>query len=125
MRDSTLSYFGSGIQKCVRRRHAEIDKRWVEILKHFKNEHFPYDNLVIFVEFTLCCPGTNEVEKDFSVGNDFWKSVTETSRNISARVIERDTSGEINYFLEDSRGFRTHQHGRQWRQNGRKPGLQK
>ncbi|GFV17542.1 hypothetical protein TNCV_4028721 [Trichonephila clavipes] len=29
----------------------------------------------------------------------------ETSRNITARVIERDTSGEIYYFLEDSRGF--------------------
>ncbi|GFU65110.1 hypothetical protein TNCV_1162981, partial [Trichonephila clavipes] len=28
----------------------------------------------------------------------------ETSRNITARVIERDTSGEIYYFLEDSRG---------------------
>ncbi|GFU59466.1 hypothetical protein TNCV_1177131 [Trichonephila clavipes] len=39
----------------------------------------------------------------------------ETSRNIAARVIERDTSGEIYYFLEDSRGFRT----RQQRQNGR------
>ncbi|GFX80381.1 transposable element Tcb1 transposase [Trichonephila clavipes] len=33
-------------------------------------------------------------------------------RNITPRVIERDTSGEI-YFLKDSRGFRTHQHGRQ------------
>ncbi|GFY27383.1 hypothetical protein TNCV_2070031 [Trichonephila clavipes] len=31
------------------------------------------------------------------------QSVTETSRNITARVIERDTSGEIYYFLEDSR----------------------
>ncbi|GFV49852.1 hypothetical protein TNCV_1391341 [Trichonephila clavipes] len=38
--------------------------------------------------------------------------VTETFRNISSRVIERDTSGEI-YFLEDSRGFRTCQHGRE------------
>ncbi|GFT90011.1 hypothetical protein TNCV_3238421 [Trichonephila clavipes] len=37
----------------------------------------------------------------------------ETSRNIAARVIERDTSGEIYYFLEDSRGFRTRQNGRQ------------
>ncbi|GFT02623.1 hypothetical protein TNCV_1488151 [Trichonephila clavipes] len=41
------------------------------------------------------------------------KSATETSRNITARVIERDTSGEIYYFLEDSRGFRTRQHGHQ------------
>ncbi|GFW63840.1 transposable element Tc3 transposase [Trichonephila clavipes] len=32
---------------------------------------------------------------------------------ITARVIERDTSGEIYYFLEDSRGFRTRQQGRQ------------
>ncbi|GFV82235.1 hypothetical protein TNCV_2791331 [Trichonephila clavipes] len=37
----------------------------------------------------------------------------ETSRNITARVIERDTSGEIYYFLEDSRAFRTSQHGHQ------------
>ncbi|GFX20477.1 hypothetical protein TNCV_3488341 [Trichonephila clavipes] len=29
----------------------------------------------------------------------------ETSRNITARVIERDTSGWIYYFLEDSEGF--------------------
>ncbi|GFY20734.1 hypothetical protein TNCV_1119681 [Trichonephila clavipes] len=40
--------------------------------------------------------------------------------NITARVIERGTSGEnYYYFLEDSRGFRTRQHGRQRRQNGR------
>ncbi|GFW83643.1 hypothetical protein TNCV_2204921 [Trichonephila clavipes] len=30
---------------------------------------------------------------------------TETSRNITACVIERDTSGDMYYFLEDSRGF--------------------
>ncbi|GFT62323.1 hypothetical protein TNCV_4717211 [Trichonephila clavipes] len=41
------------------------------------------------------------------------ESAIETSRNIAARVIERDTSGEIYYFLEDSRGLRTRQHGRQ------------
>ncbi|GFW41405.1 hypothetical protein TNCV_464961 [Trichonephila clavipes] len=34
-------------------------------------------------------------------------------RNIIARVIECDISGEIHYFLEDSRGFRTRQHGHQ------------
>ncbi|GFT38011.1 hypothetical protein TNCV_1814881 [Trichonephila clavipes] len=43
--------------------------------------------------------------------------VTETSRNITARVIERDTSGEIYYILQDSRGFRTRQHGHQSHQN--------
>ncbi|GFU97386.1 hypothetical protein TNCV_4741981 [Trichonephila clavipes] len=37
----------------------------------------------------------------------------ENSRNITARVIERDTSGEIHYVLDESRGFRTRQHGRQ------------
>ncbi|GFX96382.1 transposable element Tc3 transposase [Trichonephila clavipes] len=46
-------------------------------------------------------------------------SAIETSRNITARAIERDTSGEI-YFLEDSRGFQTCQLGRQCRKNGRK-----
>uniref|UniRef100_T1HNF9 HAT C-terminal dimerisation domain-containing protein n=1 Tax=Rhodnius prolixus TaxID=13249 RepID=T1HNF9_RHOPR len=55
--------------------HVEIDKRWVEIFNHFKNEHIPYENLVIPVEFTLCCPGTNAaVERVFSMGNDFWLS---------------------------------------------------
>ncbi|GFT01472.1 hypothetical protein TNCV_269911 [Trichonephila clavipes] len=33
-------------------------------------------------------------------------------KNITARVIERNVKGEIHYFLEESRGFRTHQHGR-------------
>ncbi|GFT43506.1 integrase_H2C2 domain-containing protein [Trichonephila clavipes] len=41
------------------------------------------------------------------------KGAIETSRNITVRVIERDTSGEMYYFLEDSRGFRTHQNGHQ------------
>ncbi|GFW78667.1 hypothetical protein TNCV_4260901 [Trichonephila clavipes] len=39
---------------------------------------------------------------------DSVKGVAETSRNITAR----DISGEIHYLLEDSRGFRTRQHGR-------------
>ncbi|GFS86716.1 hypothetical protein TNCV_2407291 [Trichonephila clavipes] len=53
------------------------------------------------------------------------KGTTETSRNITTRVIERDTSGEIYYFLEDSRGFRTRQsrkNGRQSHQIGRQLG---
>ncbi|GFV62926.1 hypothetical protein TNCV_5084091 [Trichonephila clavipes] len=33
--------------------------------------------------------------------------VAETSRNITTR----DVCGEIHYLLEDSKGFRTHQHG--------------
>ncbi|GFX42731.1 hypothetical protein TNCV_2196881 [Trichonephila clavipes] len=33
------------------------------------------------------------------------QSAAETSGNITARVIERDTSGEIYYLLKDSRGF--------------------
>ncbi|GFY33738.1 hypothetical protein TNCV_4594501 [Trichonephila clavipes] len=37
----------------------------------------------------------------------------ETSRNITARVIERDVSGPLHKFLEEFRGFRTRQHRRQ------------
>ncbi|GFT52947.1 hypothetical protein TNCV_1460471 [Trichonephila clavipes] len=37
----------------------------------------------------------------------------ETSRNITAHVIERDVNGENHYFLEEYRGFRTRQHGHQ------------
>ncbi|GFV48405.1 hypothetical protein TNCV_3026751 [Trichonephila clavipes] len=38
-----------------------------------------------------------------------------TTRNITARVIERDVSGPLHKFLEESRGFRTRQHGHQSR----------
>ena len=47
----------------------------MEIFNHFKNEHIPYENLDIIVEFTLCCPGTNAaIERIFSISNDFWTS---------------------------------------------------
>ncbi|GFW04832.1 hypothetical protein TNCV_4880671 [Trichonephila clavipes] len=52
----------------------------------------------------------------------FVTGATETSRNMTVRVIERDISVEIHYFLEDSRGFRIRQRGRQI---GRKPRRQK
>jgi hypothetical protein len=39
--------------------HVAVDKRWVEIFNHFKNEHIACENLTILVQFTLCCPGTN------------------------------------------------------------------
>ncbi|GFV24496.1 transposable element Tcb1 transposase [Trichonephila clavipes] len=60
-------------------------------------------------------PFSSEATKNkISYDHTFKKNgVTETFRNITARVIERDISGEINYFLEDSRGFRTRQNGRQ------------
>ncbi|GFV33424.1 uncharacterized protein TNCV_758481 [Trichonephila clavipes] len=67
-------YLNSNKMEQLENQHAEIDKRWVEILNHFKNEHFPYDNLVILVEFTLCFPRTNA--ESFSIGNDFRKSET-------------------------------------------------
>ncbi|GFV70143.1 hypothetical protein TNCV_2552871 [Trichonephila clavipes] len=46
---------------------------------------------------------------DRRTGEHLFIDATETSRNITSCVIERDTSGEIYYFLEDSRGFRTRQ----------------
>ena len=45
--------------------HFEINKRWVEIFNHFKNEHIPYENLVILVEFTLCCLELMQQLKEF------------------------------------------------------------
>ncbi|GFX04404.1 uncharacterized protein TNCV_3975501 [Trichonephila clavipes] len=52
--------------KQLEHQHAEIDKRWVEMLNRFKNEHIPHKNLVILFEFTLWCPGTNAaVERVF------------------------------------------------------------
>ncbi|GFV46687.1 hypothetical protein TNCV_3846971 [Trichonephila clavipes] len=42
-----------------------------EYLNHFKNEHVPFENLVILIEFTLCRPGTNAaVESFFSVDSE-------------------------------------------------------
>ncbi|GFX80938.1 uncharacterized protein TNCV_1909311 [Trichonephila clavipes] len=59
-------YSNSNKLEQLENQHAEIDKRWVEILDRLKNEHFSYDNLVILVEFMLCCPETKaEVERVF------------------------------------------------------------
>ncbi|GFV28757.1 hypothetical protein TNCV_3987071 [Trichonephila clavipes] len=55
---------------------------------------------------TLTSCFDNRIQQQYSQGK-YPTSRIETSRNITARVIERDTSGEIYYFLEDSRGFRT------------------
>ncbi|GFX79281.1 transposable element Tcb1 transposase [Trichonephila clavipes] len=44
--------------------------------------------------------------------------------DITTRVVERDTSGEIYYFLEDSRGFQTRQHGRQNNHQSHQLGVQ-
>ncbi|GFU24677.1 hypothetical protein TNCV_3178221 [Trichonephila clavipes] len=41
---------------------------------------------------------------------DTTEGAAETSRSITTRVIERDVNGEIHYFLEESRWFRTRQH---------------
>ncbi|GFV55716.1 uncharacterized protein TNCV_755161 [Trichonephila clavipes] len=66
-------YLNGNKLKQLENQHVEIDERWVEILNRLKkNEHIPYENLVILVEFTSCCPGTNApVERAFSIGN-FW-----------------------------------------------------
>ncbi|GFV49888.1 uncharacterized protein TNCV_1391701 [Trichonephila clavipes] len=65
-------YLNSKKLEQLENQHAEIDKRWVEIINHFKSEHIPYENLVILVEFTLGCTGANAaVERVFSIGNDF------------------------------------------------------
>ncbi|GFT72323.1 hypothetical protein TNCV_3608891 [Trichonephila clavipes] len=50
---------------------------------------------------------SNPLNTGFS--SNISQGAKETSRNITARVIERDTRGEIYYILEDSRGFRTRQ----------------
>ncbi|GFW98832.1 uncharacterized protein TNCV_2837931 [Trichonephila clavipes] len=63
--------------------HAEnLVKYGRNYLNHFKNEHIPYENVIILVEFMLCCPGTNApVERVFfSVRNDFCE-VTSEMRN--------------------------------------------
>ncbi|GFX32803.1 uncharacterized protein TNCV_889411 [Trichonephila clavipes] len=67
--------------KQLEHQHAEINKRGVEILNHFKNEHIPYKNLVILFEFTLCCPGTHAAFEKISVGNDFCEVTSEKSQN--------------------------------------------
>lgn len=53
----------------------ELDKRWVDIFRHFREEHIPHENLKVLIEISLCCPGTNAaVERVFSLGNDYWSS---------------------------------------------------
>jgi hypothetical protein len=49
------------------------DKRWQEILRHFKQEDIPLKSISTVVEFTLSLPGTNAaVERVFSLVNALW-----------------------------------------------------
>ncbi|GFT76289.1 dimer_Tnp_hAT domain-containing protein [Trichonephila clavipes] len=76
--------------KQLENQHAEIDKRWVEILKHFKNEHILCENSVVLFEFMLCCPGTNAPVQRVFLGGNLWTS--EKSRlnvDILAAVLTR------------------------------------
>ncbi|GFW33205.1 hypothetical protein TNCV_2858831 [Trichonephila clavipes] len=73
---------------------SEIDKRWVEIFTHFKNELIPYENSVILVEITLCSTGTNAaVGRVFSIDDDFRTSLCGQSffrtRYLSRQKIRR------------------------------------
>ena len=63
------------IEEMERWENRTIDKRWVEIFRHFRVEHIPHENLKVLIEISLCCPGTNAaVERVFSLGNDSWSS---------------------------------------------------
>ncbi|GFT17535.1 hypothetical protein TNCV_4807751 [Trichonephila clavipes] len=56
--------------------------------------------------------GTELIRRGFRATNQSLEKqlhprAAEASRNITTRVIERNINGEIHYFLEESRGFRT------------------
>lgn len=54
---------------------VSIDARWVEIFQFFKENDHPFVNLLYFVEYILCLPGTNaQVERVFSHINNYWTS---------------------------------------------------
>ncbi|GFS94383.1 hypothetical protein TNCV_2014171 [Trichonephila clavipes] len=60
---------------------------------------------------------TKEANGSLKSLRKYYKSHTEvgmaeTSRNITARVIQCDVNGPLHKSLEESRGFRTRQHGR-------------
>ncbi|GFT39877.1 hypothetical protein TNCV_3286541 [Trichonephila clavipes] len=66
-----------------RKRHGKVVSQ---------KEHIPYDNLVLLVEFTLCCPGTHAaVEKVFSVEGE--------------KVYNDDHKDEITDFVQSIPGF--------------------
>lgn len=51
----------------------EVDKRWLEVFKHFKSVGIPHANLKNIIEAAMCLPGTTaNVERTFSLINDFW-----------------------------------------------------
>ncbi|GFU77269.1 uncharacterized protein TNCV_4689441 [Trichonephila clavipes] len=52
-------YLNSNKLEQLENPHAEkLVKDGRNYLNHFKNEHIPYENVIILVEFRLCCPGT-------------------------------------------------------------------
>lgn len=80
-----------------------VDQRWVEMFKHFKNEHVPYNESKKIVEYALCLPGTNAVtERIFSLINNFWTSdktqmTIETVKTII--IVKHNLSGTCEDFL--------------------------
>ncbi|GFX83272.1 hypothetical protein TNCV_4988661 [Trichonephila clavipes] len=80
----------------------------------FDSTENPSPNIIKLCDaLKIISPTSVEAERAFSAAGLFVtklrarlsdKSATETSRNVTARVIERDTSGEIYYFLEDQEG---------------------
>src|SRR5699024_10618189 len=50
-----------------------VNDRWLEVLQFFDSNNHPRDNILRFVEYSLCLTGTNsEVERIFSHINNIW-----------------------------------------------------
>lgn len=49
------------------------DNRWVEIIDHFEKNSISFKNILPFVEYCMCLPGTNaSIERVFSRINNYW-----------------------------------------------------
>ncbi|GFT67147.1 uncharacterized protein TNCV_783021 [Trichonephila clavipes] len=79
--------------KQMEHQHAVIDKRWMEIFIHFKNERIPYKSLIILFEFTFCCPGTNA-----AVESVFFSCENGLIFLAQGRIVEAENTGRPHVF---------------------------
>ncbi|GFW61900.1 transposable element Tcb2 transposase [Trichonephila clavipes] len=90
-----------------------IENVWDALRRQVAGRNYPPTN-----KNTLIRAFTEEWDKlPQQLLDNVVQSTEEISRNITVRDIERVVNGEIHYFLEESRGFRTRQHGHQSRPN--------
>ena len=74
-----ISYLSNYVSTTMTNKWAEVyyttDRRWLEVIKYFKENAVPFTNCIKIVQYILTIPGANTpTERVFSVMNAVWTS---------------------------------------------------